>query len=867
MSSNSTNFNIENQVKEIKSRAYNNRRLFVNFLKSYIIQEPNITINNWIIKNFWELEKTYDTTDFYIYWLSGGSSWQYLRKTGGYYTEEEDMSVITGYYDINYLFTYKKKEIGDTNTPSENKVMNLHRILMNLQVLLQSIGIETEIISTNYTYDESTNSFNFNYKDRPFYKEPYFNLKLVIKKQLGGSRKPIPRKPIGRALIEMPKSFRDEFIRDIERNLVPISRLTLTSEQLQELLLLFNGKSLIEINIESYRELSKFTKQELDTFNTTYIIKNSITPSTSNDYINMDKALHRLNPLGMLTFSYLKMTNKEQEMGLNIDNYRQLLYFKQELDNDKLKIAKELQKVISNYDAIFKTTPSYNSFFKENMEKLVAKYEIPGYEVFMDFIEKWFMSLFRKSINAFIIEINQELFSKFGVKLFIAGGDAMRRYDNDISFTKDIDTKLYIGAVPIDTKKEIIRIIAHHTVKLRNYLQENYQSMLRIDNLESDGTIKTVSYKDGTIVFNYIDREKDVIVKYEINLTLDKKIEQQFRVREIKKSSSFPVNLYSIDFQTRITKNILNKSTEALESSEQKTITISLLDVVLQDEEFKAYYLTTVENIPVASLQFLLEDLRTTYTTDDRALARISSGKYKKDIERYKRLLELQQQSRERIDNEENKFREINNRKFEELRSSTNFNAFRDEIERSDLSEEMILMFYIFLYKIENKVAFNIFDVIITSKILLSFNRFKSNYKQLYELAFNISNFKINIYNENLNNYIRNYNSFVEQSSDEIAINYLDLFNYLITLDDNKVKHAIPFLNRLIKGEITKMKNAIKPASPKQVKKRKTSPSKKSPSIKRSKQAPKKESSSPSPKAPIAPVITSRGRISKPTRK
>jgi len=201
MSSNSTNFNIENQVKEIKSRAYNNRRLFVNFLKSYIIQEPNITINNWIIKNFWELEKTYDTTDFYTYWLSGGSSWQYLRKTGGYYTEEEDMSVITGYYDINYLFTYKKKEIGDTNTPSENKVMNLHRILMNLQVLLQSIGIETEIISTNYTYDESTNSFNFNYKDRPFYKEPYFNLKLVIKKQLGGSRKPIPRKHIGRALI------------------------------------------------------------------------------------------------------------------------------------------------------------------------------------------------------------------------------------------------------------------------------------------------------------------------------------------------------------------------------------------------------------------------------------------------------------------------------------------------------------------------------------------------------------------------------------------------------------------------------------------------------------------------------------------
>ena len=62
----------------------------------------------------------------------------------------------------------------------------------------------------------------------------------------------------------------------------------------------------------------------------------------------------------------------------------------------------------------------------------------------MDYIEKWFISKFRPAINSCILEINADL-EKFNVKLFISGGDAMRRYKNDISFTKDIDTKLYIN--------------------------------------------------------------------------------------------------------------------------------------------------------------------------------------------------------------------------------------------------------------------------------------------------------------------------------------------------------------------------------------------------------------------------------------
>jgi len=103
-----------------------------------------------------------------------------------------------------------------------------------------------------------------------------------------------------------------------------------------------------------------------------------------------------------------------------------------------------------------------------------------------------------------------------------------------------------------------------------------------------------------------------------------------FRTREIRKTAEFPVDLYSIDMRA------------ILEIQKEKNIQtdyydISLLDVVLQDsDDFSEKYHINSKGINVASLEFLLDDFHKTYMkNDDRALARIWSGKDIKDIHRY----------------------------------------------------------------------------------------------------------------------------------------------------------------------------------------------------------------------------------------
>jgi hypothetical protein len=68
------------------------------------------------------------------------------------------------------------------------------------------------------------------------------------------------------------------------------------------------------------------------------------------------------------------------------------------------------------------------------------------------------------------------------------------------------------------------------------------------------------------------------------------------------------------------------------------------LDVILQDgdgENYDEANMTNDGEIPVATLQFLLKDFYTTYNNDDRALARLSSGKYQKDMIRFNRIKEI----------------------------------------------------------------------------------------------------------------------------------------------------------------------------------------------------------------------------------
>jgi len=115
--------------------------------------------------------------------------------------------------------------------------------------------------------------------------------------------------------------------------------------------------------------------------------------------------------------------------------------------NKKLKFFTD---ILEKYTTIFNKTKSYNPFFVRKIEDIILQNTPPyQFEKFIEEVDKKIISTLRPSINSFIIEINKILLERYKVILFIAGGDAMRRYKEDITVTKDIDVKLYINNIDL----------------------------------------------------------------------------------------------------------------------------------------------------------------------------------------------------------------------------------------------------------------------------------------------------------------------------------------------------------------------------------------------------------------------------------
>jgi hypothetical protein len=419
------------------------------------------------------------------------------------------------------------------------------------------------------------------------------------------------------------------------------------------------------------------------------------------------------------------------------------------------------------------------------------------------------------------MEINKELYSKFSVKLFIAGGDAMRRYDPDISFTKDIDTKLYINnavtksklskideekakrlAVHKDIdelysttpvmvlqkrgiiKKQIIDTIAKHIVKLRNYLEQNISAILE--------------YR-GTTIYSS-DRDYNYIIC--LSSVPDNKINnQRFRTREIRKSKEFPVDLYSLDFKTYLIKK--NKNGEIINI---KDLNISVLDVVLEDDgDYHPYYHTNVD-IPVASPYFIINDFTNTYKNDDRALARIASDKYIKDIERYNKMYKIYQEYDESTFSvvEPEYIKNINDIESHPFKESIIVNTVDIQSFKNDVKE--IIM------KIKSQTPFNIDDFIKVLNMMnnKNFNKIRDDLRKFLE---DFGNFKTNLYFEDLNKidigYLSYRSNITIHDDKHYVDNYLDLFNHIISQIDGKQKHVISFSNKMIKTAIKGMQKQL----------------------------------------------------------
>jgi hypothetical protein len=354
-----------------------------------------------------------------------------------------------------------------------------------------------------------------------------------------------------------------------------------------------------------------------------------------NDLSNLQ--VNYLNSNGLLLMSEFLKVSRFQK-GLNVDQYRKQFLMKV-IGSFNVSEFHAYKQIISEYYEVFGQTTAMDTYMIGDLVKRLAL--STGYD-FENEIGKKMIDALRPYTNSFLKYLSEEMSRAYGDDAFIVmvGGDAMRRYDLNITTTSDFDTKLFVN-----------------------------------DNLlRSDGVQTRRSHPVGLSIEEFLIREmsKFVVFLYnekELFLSSDEVIgmEQsdfkvscpllskglQFRLRYIEKNDKLPVDLYSIDFRTIATMHVLM---DGKPLRFEVPIDVPFLDIVvtrIRDSLFakKGNIQGQIKNIktktvgddvstsvPIASHEFLLADLEKTYHSPSLAAGRYWTSKVSKDITRYRRL-------------------------------------------------------------------------------------------------------------------------------------------------------------------------------------------------------------------------------------
>ena len=338
--------------------------------------------------------------------------------------------------------------------------------------------------------------------------------------------------------------------------------------------------------------------------------------------IDDNNGLNYLNLFGLYIFLQLGIKKIFVPKGYNIFKIREIIF-------DKLVLfggyrTPTLKKIVEQYNATFINTTLFDNFFYTDLQKIYAL----SYEPIATIINQMEINIIetlRCYINKTMININKavrELKPEIG--LFVVGGDALRRYKNDISVTKDIDCKIYLpkNLLTKDLIDEINSIIISELLTLVCYLIEN-------------------SDKIFTEVISVHETE---LYKIDYELINDDPNIKNFRYRQIFKNP-FPVDLYSLDYRCKINVEVKDNINPDMNTKFFYNYDIAFLDVVLEIVDIAPTFYNEnaiiSNDIPISRLEFLLKDLKNTYNSDTSSLLRFIGGKITKDYVRYNTLLEL----------------------------------------------------------------------------------------------------------------------------------------------------------------------------------------------------------------------------------
>ena len=340
--------------------------------------------------------------------------------------------------------------------------------------------------------------------------------------------------------------------------------------------------------------------------------------------INQVNGLNYLNLYG--TYIFIELYKKNtflQNKGYNHFKVREYVFNSHILKDDtKSNILFNIAMIYYN---TFFSTYLYNKDILKTLLKLYMT-SIPEMDMFINTMEANIIEIFRPYINQLILNINrilQDQHNKLGI--FIAGGDATRRYKNDISITKDIDTKIYIPKDLEDEKQFIETNVIDELIKLCSYLINNRLSLFNIDSFPYDLNKETT------------DTNYEYSARFIINEVGDDDL-LNFRFRQIFKGN-FPVDLLSLDYRCKIIFTVKHIKTQK-EFEFQYKYDIAFLDVVLEvlngyDNYYEKYSVLSNNRLPVCGLDFLLKDLQNTYTSETSSLLRFLGNKNHKDYNRY----------------------------------------------------------------------------------------------------------------------------------------------------------------------------------------------------------------------------------------
>jgi hypothetical protein len=291
------------------------------------------------------------------------------------------------------------------------------------------------------------------------------------------------------------------------------------------------------------------------------------------------------------------------------------------LDNEKESILEELYtQVIDNYNRIFSQNKDmYDPFIIESLFKKI----IP--KKFIDFYSAEVIEKVRPYLNSTVVEIQSEFYTQ---KLFnpdenvpseamimVAGGDAIRRYDDSILTTSDIDTKVYYKKETKDVVKQII-------IKILTGMVCYF--ILNKEHIFKDFVIPDDIKKIGNFVLK-------------IRFLSKNEESNQFRLRFNQRLS----NLHSIDYRSYMVVS-LDRADGTPVISQILRNDIPIFDVpMIETRKIDIKYIYNPTGFPVACLDFLINDIKDIYTYEDRATGRINSGKREKDIRRLKFLKQM----------------------------------------------------------------------------------------------------------------------------------------------------------------------------------------------------------------------------------